>query len=128
MRYICRIAVLRVRKIFLNMRETLKKEFMMGFGFKQSCNILTYIDDLTRGDEMQTFVMEVVEKSEVDTIVEARRQTGLIEVKKSRSKDVLLKRGDQIWFQVNTNLSENLVSFSLFNVYIFIKKVSHSYL
>lgn len=96
-----RIAVLRVKRIFLNMRETLKKEFLMGYGFKQPCNIVTYIDDLSRGDEMQTIVMEVVEKNEVDNVVEARRQTGLVEVKKSRSKDVLLKRGDQIWFQID---------------------------
>lgn len=83
------------------MREAVKREFLIGYGIKQPCNILTFIDDISRGEEIQTFVMEVVEKEDADTVSDAKRQSGLIEVKKSRSKDILLKRGEQILLDID---------------------------
>ncbi|XP_045169804.2 uncharacterized protein LOC123532439 isoform X2 [Mercenaria mercenaria] len=95
------VAILRIKRIFLNMRETIKREFQVGFGIKQPCYILTFIDDLTRTDEMQTFVMEVVEKDKADAVAEDKLQAKLFEVKKSRSKEILLRRGDQILLHVD---------------------------
>lgn len=95
------VAILRIKRIFLNMREAVKREFLVGFGIKHPCNILTFIDDLSRGEETQTFVMEVVPKADADTVSDAKRQTGLIEILKSRSKDILLKRGEQILLDID---------------------------
>lgn len=94
--YVSSIAVLRIRRIFLNMRDTIKKEFMVGFDKKVPCQLLTYIDDLSRGDEAQIFTMEVQDRLSAGTEAETKRQSGIIEVKKSRSKDVFVKRGDLI--------------------------------
>ena len=86
------------------MRESIKREFLIGYGIKTPCNIVTFIDDVTRQTEKQTFVMEIIEKCDVDMAVDIKRGFGLIEVKKSRSKDVLLKRGDQVAMWVDGQL------------------------
>ncbi|XP_060608547.1 uncharacterized protein LOC132760564 isoform X2 [Ruditapes philippinarum] len=95
------VAILRIKRIFLNMRESIKREFYIGFGIKQPCYILTFIDDLSRGDEMQTFAMEVVEKDKADIVADEKLQAKLFEIKKGRSKEILLKRGDQILMHVD---------------------------
>lgn len=83
------------------MRESIKKEYYVGYKKKHPCNIVTYIDDVTRGDETQTFFMELIEKCQVESSVEARRQEGKFEVRKSRSKDVLVHRGDEVMMAVD---------------------------
>lgn len=74
---------------------------MVGFGKRVPCQLLTYIDDLSRGDETQIFTMEVKNRLNAGTEVETKRQSGIIEVKKSRSKDVFVKRGELIHVQVD---------------------------
>ena len=83
------------------MRDSIKKEFLVGYNKKVPCSIVTFIDHLTRGHEKQTFVMEALEKSCVEAIVQSKKEFGLVEVKKGRSKDVLLKRGEEIRMQVD---------------------------
>lgn len=83
------------------MRETIKKEFLVGYGKRVPCQLITYIDDLSRCDEAQIFTMEVQDKVNAGTEVETKRQTGIIEVKKSRSKDIFVKRGDMIHVQID---------------------------
>jgi len=83
------------------MRESVKKEFMVGFGKRVPCQLLTYIDDISRGEETQIFTMEVQDRLNSGIEAETKRQTGIIEVKKSRSKDVFVKRGDLIHIQVD---------------------------
>ena len=100
MRYCCcfsySVSVLRIKRIFLNMRDSIKKEFLVGYSKKVPCNIVTFIDHLTRGNERQTFVVEAVDKFYVEAIVQSKKDVGLIEIKKGRSKDILLKRGELI--------------------------------
>ena len=74
---------------------------MVGFGKRVPCNIYTFIDDLSRGDEMQVFVTEILDKNCADDIVEQRRATGIVEVKKSRSRDIFLRRGDLVHVQID---------------------------
>lgn len=83
------------------MRETIKKEFMVGYGKRVPCQILTYIDDLSRADEAQIFTLEIQDRLSAGTEAETKRLSGIIEVKKSRSKDIFLKRGDLIHVQVD---------------------------
>ena len=78
------------------MRDTIKKEILTGYKRKVPCKLVTFIDDLTRGNEKQTFVMEAVEKCNADIVAESRKKFGLVEVKKGRSKDILLKTGEVI--------------------------------
>lgn len=78
------------------MRDSIKKEFLLGYKKKTPCHIVTFIDHMTRANEKQTFIMEAVEKCNVESVVESKREFGLIEIKKGRSKKVFLKRGEQI--------------------------------
>ncbi|WAQ94416.1 hypothetical protein MAR_006887 [Mya arenaria] len=95
------VALLHIRRVFLNMRETIKKEFLVGYGKRVPCNILTYIDDTSRDSESQIFVTEILDTYAADTEVETKRSSGIIEVKKSRSKDVFLQRGDLIRVEID---------------------------
>ncbi|XP_052766895.1 uncharacterized protein LOC128207773 isoform X1 [Mya arenaria] len=95
------VALLHIRRVFLNMRETIKKEFLVGYGKRVPCNILTYIDDTSRDSESQIFVTEILDSYTADTEVETKRSSGIIEVKKSRSKDVFLQRGDLIRVEID---------------------------
>ncbi|XP_052248855.1 uncharacterized protein LOC127856596 isoform X2 [Dreissena polymorpha] len=95
------VAILRIRRVFLNMRETIKREFLVGYRKRTPCNIVTYIDDISRVKEAQIFLVEIVEKMNADAQVEQRRAEGLIEVRKSRSREILLQRGDCIRVQID---------------------------
>ncbi|XP_071158228.1 uncharacterized protein [Mytilus edulis] len=88
------IAVARVKKIFLNMRDSLKKEFLVMSGKVQMCNLMTYIDDssrdMSKGGAM--FWLDFVEKNMLKEDIEMKLQMGFIEVKNSRSKDLAVKQ------------------------------------
>lgn len=88
------IAVARIRKIFLNMRDTVKKEFQLIFGLVQLCNICTFIDDSQRNMEEGSFFVwiECIDKNMIREDVENKQKAGLIEVKQSRSKDITLRQ------------------------------------
>lgn len=60
-----RIVVVRIRKIFFNMRDIVKKEFQLIFGLVQFCNICMFIDDLQRNKEEGFFFVwiECIDKN-----------------------------------------------------------------
>lgn len=88
------IAVARISKVFLNMRDTVKKEFLVLSGKVQLCNLMTYIDDSSRemakGGAM--FWLDFVEKNMLMEDIEMKSQLGFVEVKNSRSKDLAIKQ------------------------------------
>ncbi|KAL3832713.1 hypothetical protein ACJMK2_024330 [Sinanodonta woodiana] len=89
-------ALLRIKRIFINMKESVKREFLTGFGKAVRCNIITYIDHFTREGGKMKFVVEVAEKCHAEASVELKKNEKLIEIKKSRSKDILVKQCEQI--------------------------------
>lgn len=98
-----RIAVARIRKIFLNMRDTVKKEFQLIFGLVQLCNICTFIDDSQRNKEEGSFFVwiECIDKNMIRDDVENKEKAGLIEVKQSRSKDITLRQKQTLILKVD---------------------------
>lgn len=97
------IAVARIRKIFLNMRDTVKKEFQLIFGLVQLCNICTFIDDSQRNKEEGSFFVwiECIDKNMIRDDVENKEKAGLIEVKQSRSKDITLRQKQTLILKVD---------------------------
>lgn len=83
------------------MRDTIKNEFLVGYKKKMPCKLVTFIDHVTRAHEKQVFVMEAVEKCNVDTVIDSKSDFGLVEIKKGRSKDILLKTGDVIQMHID---------------------------
>uniref|UniRef100_A0A8W8M8M2 Uncharacterized protein n=1 Tax=Magallana gigas TaxID=29159 RepID=A0A8W8M8M2_MAGGI len=100
---VIRIAVARIRKIFLNMRDTVKKEFQLIFGLVQLCNICTFIDDSQRNKEEGSFFVwiECIDKNMIRDDVENKEKAGLIEVKQSRSKDITLRQKQTLILKVD---------------------------
>ncbi|XP_062600957.1 uncharacterized protein LOC134262579 [Saccostrea cucullata] len=104
------IAVARIRKIFLNMRDTVKKEFQLIFGLVQLCNICTFLDDSQRNMEEGSFFVwiECIDKNLIREDVENKEKAGLIEVKQSRSKDITLRQKQTIILKIDGQIKLRL--------------------
>ncbi|XP_021350434.1 uncharacterized protein LOC110448494 isoform X2 [Mizuhopecten yessoensis] len=97
------IAIARIKKIFLNMRDTVKKEFLVMFGKVKLCNICTFIDNTLRDRErgLTTFWIEIIEKVKVPEATSEHAQQNLIEVKSSRSKDLIIRQNETLNIQLD---------------------------
>nr|XP_022309577.1 uncharacterized protein LOC111115210 [Crassostrea virginica] len=104
------IAVARIRKIFLNMRDTVKKEFQLMFGLVQLCNICLFIDDSQRNLEEGSFFVwiECIDKNTIREDVENKEKAGLIEVKQSRSKDITLHQKQTLILKIDGQIKLRL--------------------
>ncbi|XP_033761737.1 uncharacterized protein LOC117343477 isoform X2 [Pecten maximus] len=97
------IGIARIKKIFLNMRDTIKKEFLVMFGKVKLCNICTFIDNTLRDRErgLATFWIEIIEKVKVPEATSERALQNLIEVKSSRSKDLIIRQSETLNVQLD---------------------------
>ncbi|KAK3108548.1 hypothetical protein FSP39_010432, partial [Pinctada imbricata] len=91
-------AVAKIRKIFLNMRDSIKREFLLIFGKVHLCSICTFIDDTQRNMEEGTFFfwIECIDKFRLQEDIEIKKRAGLIEIQSSRSKDIALRQNETI--------------------------------
>ncbi|XP_060062472.1 uncharacterized protein LOC132543032 [Ylistrum balloti] len=97
------IGLARIKKIFLNMRDTLKKEFLVMFGKVKLCNLCTFIDNTLRDKDrgLTTFWIEILEKCRVPEATSEHAQHNLIEVKSSRSKDLIIRQSETLIIQLD---------------------------
>lgn len=97
------VGLARIKKIFLNMRDTIKKEFLVMFGKVKMCNICTFIDNTLRDKDrgLTTFWMEIIEKVNIPVAVSERAKQNLIEVKSSRSKDIIIRQSETLNIQLD---------------------------
>lgn len=73
------------------------------FGKVKLCNICTFIDDAQRDRErgLATFWIEILEKCKVAEATSERAQKSLVEIKSSRSKDLIIRQSETLHIQLD---------------------------